>query len=460
MNPILTQNWLSDLKLETCQIRFFKEYLTANKLKSYGFRKERGIPCNKILNDLFGLVFNHKNLYQQVVINPSHSISKNSFYRFLNNGSQNWEKLLQETAFSIIKYLKQFCERKERRVFVLDDTLYERNRSKKVEYLSKVFDHDEMKLKKGFRLLTLGWTDGFSFVPVAFRLLSSPRCMLFQGKGYDKRTLSSKRRIESLLPMPEAALKMLEKVKHFGMDYVLYDAWFGTPKMILQTVKLGYNVVCRMKRTSKIFFNYRGKQMISERLLPLAHREKWKEDPRIIGSIIVTIGKSGQKIKLVFCKDQSQSDTSNFQIIASSDIALNSLEIIQMYGKRWSIETFFKMCKTYLNLTKEYEGLNYDAMIAFISIVFLRYSMICLEVRNHEDSRTFGILFFSLCDEVRDVSILESLTQIIFEAFSDFKSSFCSNFDAISYANTLVNTFVSLVPKYFRLDFAKPCYSI
>ena len=93
------------------------------------------------------------------------------------------------------------------------------------------------------------------------------------------------------------------------------------PKMILQTIKLGYDVVCRMKCTSKIFLGFKGKQMISERLFPLIHREKWQEDPRIIGSIIVTIGKSRQKIKLVFCKNQSKSDTNDFQIIASSDIA-------------------------------------------------------------------------------------------------------------------------------------------
>ncbi len=260
--------------------------------------------------------------------------------------------------------------------------------------------------------------------------------------------------------MPEAALKMLEKVKHFGIDYVLYDAWFGTPKMILETIKLSYDVVCRMKRTSKIFFGYQGSQMISERLFPLIHREKWQEDPRIIGSIIVTIGKSRQKIKLVFCQDQSKSDTNEFQMIASSEIALSNLEIIQMYGKRWSIETFFKMCKTYLNLPKEYEGLNYDAMVAFVSIVFLRYSMICLEVCHNEDAKTFDMLFFSLCDEIRDVSVLESLTQIFFEAFSDIMSAFRSNVVVIAYANALLDPFVSLIPKHFGLDFTKPCYSI
>lgn len=393
-------------------------------------------------------------------MDASHPVSKNTYYRFLSAGSQNWEKLLRETACRIIGYLKQFSARKERRVFVVDDTLYERNRSKKVECLSKVFDHDEMKYKKGFRLLTLSWTDGFSFVPVAFRLISSARCMLCQGKSYDKRTLSAKRRSESLFPMPEAALRMLEKVKHFGIEYVLYDAWFGTPKMMLETLKLGYDAICRMKRTSKVFYRYRGKQMISERLIPLINKEKWQEDPRIIGSIIVAIGERQQKIKLVFCKEEEQFAGNDFQIIASTDTMLSSIEIVQMYGKRWDIETFFKMCKSYLRLTKEYEGLNYDAMTAFVTIVFFRYSMVSLEIRNQADPKTFGVLFFAVCDEVRDVSVLESLSRIFFEAVLEVTPAYQPNSEVVSFANSLMDAFIRLIPKHLHLNFGKPCYSI
>ena len=39
-------------------------------------------------------------------------------------------------------------------------------------------------------------------------------------------------------------------------------------------------------------------------------------------------------------------------------------EIIRIYGKRWDIEVFFKACKSYLNLVKEYRGISYDAMTA------------------------------------------------------------------------------------------------
>lgn len=58
--------------------------------------------------------------------------------------------------------------------FVIDDSFFSRTRSKTVELLCWVKDHaDGNKNKKGFRMLTLGWTDGNSFIPVDFNLLSS-----------------------------------------------------------------------------------------------------------------------------------------------------------------------------------------------------------------------------------------------------------------------------------------------
>jgi hypothetical protein len=59
---------------------------------------------------------------------------------------------------------------------IIDDTLYERPRSKKVELLANVHDHAEKgknKFKRGFRMLTLAWSDGVSLIPLLFRHLSS-----------------------------------------------------------------------------------------------------------------------------------------------------------------------------------------------------------------------------------------------------------------------------------------------
>ena len=38
-------------------------------------------------------------------------------------------------------------------------------------------------------------------------------------------------------------------------------------------------------------------------------------------------------------------------------------------GKRWNIEVFFKMCKSYLKLGKETRSISYDALTALLSLL-------------------------------------------------------------------------------------------
>ena len=76
------------------------------------------------------------------------------------------------------------------------------NRSKKVELLARCFDHSSQKMRyyKGFRMLTLGWSDGATFLPIDFALLKSPTNSQINGidNRIDKRTSGYKRRVEAL----------------------------------------------------------------------------------------------------------------------------------------------------------------------------------------------------------------------------------------------------------------------
>jgi hypothetical protein len=47
-------------------------------------------------------------------------------------------------------------------VLIAINTLYRRNQSKKVELLSRVFDHTERPYCRGYRMLALGWSHGIS----------------------------------------------------------------------------------------------------------------------------------------------------------------------------------------------------------------------------------------------------------------------------------------------------------
>lgn len=81
-------------------------------------------------------------------------------------------------------------------MLIIDDTMFERSSSKKVELLCKVYDHAKNTYKNGFRLLTLGWSDGNTFLPVNSCLLSSAneKTRINEAKKLDKRSIEFKRR--------------------------------------------------------------------------------------------------------------------------------------------------------------------------------------------------------------------------------------------------------------------------
>jgi hypothetical protein len=72
---------------------------------------------------------------------------------------------------SIFFFLLTSKERKK--VLIFDDSTYDRSRSKVVELLAWVFDHTSLTSLKDFKMLTPGWSDGASFLPLDFALCSS-----------------------------------------------------------------------------------------------------------------------------------------------------------------------------------------------------------------------------------------------------------------------------------------------
>jgi hypothetical protein len=58
-------------------------------------------------------------------------------------------------------------------VLIIDDSPYDRSRSKWVELLSRVWDHSTGRYLKGLRILTISWSDGNCCLPLDFALMSS-----------------------------------------------------------------------------------------------------------------------------------------------------------------------------------------------------------------------------------------------------------------------------------------------
>jgi predicted transposase YdaD len=107
---------------------------------------------------------------------------------------------------------------------------------------------------------------------------------------------------------------------------------------------------------------------------------------------------SRQKIIFVSCDKKR-----GWLALLSTDLSLPNEEIIRLYGKRWDIEVFFKMCKQHLKLVKEIQIRNYDGLIAHTSFVIARYNMLSLYQRQSMDQRSFGGLFRACNDEMTNL---------------------------------------------------------
>lgn len=127
----------------------------------------------------------------------------------------------------------------------------------------------------------------------------------------------------------------------------------------------------------------------------------------------------------------------------STNVNLDENEIIRIYGKRWDIEVFFKVCKSYLNLSRECNSLSYDAMTAHTAVVFTRYVMISLESRESSDTRSIGELFLHFSDEMADITWIQAF-QMLLQMFRTILTDYTELSD--EKITQLVDAFMDTLP--------------
>lgn len=399
-----------------------KELQIGKLLRKSNIIKSCGVSPYEVFQFLLLLVFQGKNLFR--FLNSKHkdqAVSKNTYYRFLNETSYNWRRFLLLLAARVTSAFDSLTRPERRKVLVLDDSIITRNRSKKVELLARVYDHAEHRFQKGFTLLTLGWSDGYSFIPVGFNLLSSAsKSNRYQEvmNTVDHRTNGYKACKESMLKKTEAAVLLVQRALKAGIkaDYILMDTWFTTEPMLKELLKTGIDVIGMVKQLKQRYL-YHGKLYTLPDLQKFMQMENSKN---IYGSLIAAT-KGGIPIKIVFVRNRNKKSECLYLI--STDCSLSDSEIVREYGNRWSIECFFKASKSFLKLGKEFQSRSYTAMVSHTTIVFTRYIILEWIRRNTNDAKTYGELFFMLCEDIQDMDLtqaLQSLMALFVEQINNF----------------------------------------
>ena len=432
---------------------FFSCFRIGNLLRKCNAQKEKGVPILDIFKYKLCNVFSDRSMYmQQKTGSFRESFSKNTFYRFLNSPKTNWLRFTTLLSKKVADKVEPLTNDDRVNAFVVDDSLFERTSCKKTELGSRVFDHASMKYRKGYRLMTLGWTDGNTFLPVNSCLLASSKESNLIGpvEQFDGRSLAAKRRKLARTKGTDVMIELLRSALSAGhaADYVLFDTWFSSPAQLIAVKNLGLDSIAMIKKSSRIYYEYEGKQLSIKKIFGICKKRRGRS--KYLLSVNVMVGKEKLPAKIVCVRNKK--NKKDWIAFICTNPKLSEEEIIRIYGKRWQIEVFFKTCKSYLNLISECHSLTYDALTAHVAIVFTRYLMIAMEQRRNEDDRTLGEIFYFFTDELSDISFGESF-QIIITAMID---SVCAIFQPTEEQLELfIEMFVGRLPDYIRNSLAK-----
>lgn len=395
---------------------FFGRFKIGDLLRKCNAQKEKGVPVIDIFKYKLCNVFADRSMYmQQKTGSFKEHFSKNTFYRFLNSPKTNWLRFTTLLSKQVADTIEPLTDKTRVNAFVVDDSLFERTSCNSTELGSRVFDHVSMQYCKGYRLMSVGWTDGNTFLPVNSSLLASSKDsnVICSAGHYDGRSLAAKRRKLARTKGTDVMIELLRNALAAGhtADYVLFDTWFSNPAQLLAVKSLGLDAIAMIKKSKKIYYEYNGERLSINRIFGLCKKRRGRS--KYLLSVNVMVGTGDDKIPAKIVCVRNKKNKRDWVALISTNTDLSEEEIIRIYGKRWQIEVFFKTCKSYLNLVNECHSLSYDALTAHVAIVFTRYLMIALEQRRNTDDRSLGELFYFFTDELADITFGESFKLIL-----------------------------------------------
>ena len=331
---MLQHNSLSEQRQNQLSL-IFSSLKLSQLLRTTGIRKSYGVSSFAVFQIIFQLVFQGRNLYRLLEGSRAELLpGKDVVYRFLNESRYNWRRFYQLLSLKVVGRFEKLTSAKRIRVFIVDDSVMGRERSKKVELLARIFDHVSGRFIRGYSLLTLGWSDGYSFAPIDFTLMSSAKVknrLCKMREDLDKRSIGYKRRIAAMNPKPDAVVQMLERALNagFSADYVLMDSWFTHAPLLQKLMDKGLHTIGMVKELKQRYCFEGSALSLSELYAKIPKNPK----AEILGSVRVQT-LTGLSLKIVFV--QNRNNRRDWLAILTTDI-LDNAEIIRIYGMRWGI---------------------------------------------------------------------------------------------------------------------------
>lgn len=234
--PALTEDILTDPQV--CADNLFadmwKSLFITTLINKAGFKKRTGTSITEVVFLLLLWVFlsTSVRLFSRESLKTFSEAKKDVFYETLKREDLNWRKLNLEVGLQV--YKNHQLQQSEIKAFVVDDSVKQR-RGKKMEGVSRHFDHLTGRSCMGQQVLTLGLATGEAFLPIDSQIyISSVKAQDLKKPFKDGRSVIANRYREAQTTKPKILSSMVKRALNqgFNASHILGDAWFGTKATI------------------------------------------------------------------------------------------------------------------------------------------------------------------------------------------------------------------------------------
>lgn len=140
MNKSIAQPNQNDKQISKSIKKFFTRFHISSVLKASNAYKKKGIPIIEVFQYLFLLIFSNRSMYMSLSTGRNTlGFAKDTVFQFMKMTQINWIRFTTLLAFRIIKdAIVPLDSKDSANVLIINDSVFECNRSKKVELLQKL----------------------------------------------------------------------------------------------------------------------------------------------------------------------------------------------------------------------------------------------------------------------------------------------------------------------------------
>lgn len=321
------------------------------------FSKPQWNHFNTYLHGLLLGEKGEKNI-QDIADNQLQGRHQSSLNRFLTQHKWNVRRVNALRLRQSLPYSKDG-------VLIVDDTIIEKS-GKQMDGVGFLFDHCKGKSVRCHDIVSTFYHHREMHVPLYF----TPYVKEEHTTGLD---IWFKTKIQIALDLLRKSLMQVSP------EVVVFDAWYMSKELVDFVNGRGLVWVSQAKSNrliqvddgswisvnvfarglSKQVFN-RIDKVVDER------RFKWIYETTLM---MKHVG----MVKMVVLRQRKNSKTFNF--LVSNNTALDGLQILEYYKKRWAIEVFHRDCKQHLGMG-EYQVRRLDAVVIHLHLVVLAYTLL------------------------------------------------------------------------------------